>query len=75
MPLFRYACDRCHAESELLIRGEAQPVCPKCGSAEIVRQASRFNAVNGGGNGGKQAELAPCGMPSSCCRGGSCGLN
>jgi putative FmdB family regulatory protein len=40
MPIYEYACDRCHDEFELLVRGEETPVCPKCGGERLTRQLS-----------------------------------
>jgi putative FmdB family regulatory protein len=72
MPLFHYLCQKCEEQSEILVRGEAAPTCPKCGSPKLVKQASRFNAVNGEVK--RETRPAPCGMPA-CCGGGACGLN
>lgn len=74
MPLFQFLCPNCEAETEMLVRGQDEPSCPKCGSAKLVKQASRFNALNGGGAPKRDATPAPCGLPS-CCGGGACGLN
>ncbi len=74
MPLFQYLCGNCETEAELLVRGEERPACPKCGSDNLVKQASRFNAMNGGAKPKSQPTPAPCGMPQNCC-GGVCGLN
>lgn len=42
MPLFDYRCGACGAESELLVRGDAQVLCPSCGSAEMHKAVSRI---------------------------------
>lgn len=70
MPLFQYACKKCRAESEILVRGSETPSCPKCGSDDLMKQLSVFNAVDGG----KRKPVAPCGRPEGCPSGG-CGLN
>jgi putative FmdB family regulatory protein len=40
MPLYDFACGACGAESELLVRGGATPVCPACGSETLERLPS-----------------------------------
>ena len=44
MPLFKYSCEKCHEESEILIRAEESPVCPHCGSKKLSKQLSAFSA-------------------------------
>lgn len=73
MPLFAFACARCHHEEEMLVRASDRPACPQCGAADMVKQLSHFAAVSGG-----RAEAAPamgCGKPSCCQMQGGCGLN
>ena len=45
MPLFGYVCGKCHKRSEILIRSHEVPVCPHCGSARLVKQASAIAPV------------------------------
>lgn len=40
MPLYEYRCVDCQQESELLIRGEEKPVCPKCQSERLEKLLS-----------------------------------
>ena len=40
MPLFDFVCKPCGHSFELLVRGSSVPVCPECGSAELVKQVS-----------------------------------
>lgn len=40
MPLYDFRCQGCGAESELLVRGTATPVCPACGSEALDRLPS-----------------------------------
>ena len=40
MPLYEYQCRDCQAEMELLVQGSREPVCPECGSGELVKQLS-----------------------------------
>jgi len=42
LPLFEYRCQACKSEFELLIRGDAVPVCPSCGSTSLEKQLSLF---------------------------------
>lgn len=42
MPLFVFICEKCKAESEMLVNVETRPVCPECGSAQMERQLGRF---------------------------------
>lgn len=61
MPLFRYLCDDCGAENEILVRDKKSPVCPECESRRLVKQLSRVNAVNSGG----EASMG-CGAEACC---------
>lgn len=73
MPLFVFACQECHAENEILVRGETAPECPSCGSRKLTKQASAFAALSGGA---RQAEMpASCGAGNCCRMPGGCGLN
>lgn len=67
MPLFKYECEDCGVLSEILIRGSEKPVCPECGSKKLVKQASAFAAVAGGGK-----SDAPAACSSGACATGSC---
>jgi putative FmdB family regulatory protein len=40
MPLYEYACGKCHREFELLIRGHEKPECPHCGSKKLDKLLS-----------------------------------
>ncbi|MDD3581256.1 MAG: zinc ribbon domain-containing protein [Desulfobacca sp.] len=47
MPIYEYQCQKCKRISDFLIlnRDEAfAPVCPRCGSQQMVRVMSRFRA-------------------------------
>ena len=46
MPLFTYHCKGCGTNSEMLVRAGARPACPKCGSKDMEKQASRFAAMS-----------------------------
>ncbi len=46
MPIFTYQCKQCGEECELLVaRFDSEAECPKCGSAKLEKQPSRFAAV------------------------------
>lgn len=76
MPLYEYTCEDCHERSELLINGQTEPECPKCGGHKLHKEFSTFatsgDSQNRGAGAGHQ-HSAGCG----CCMGpqGSCGLN
>ena len=67
MPLFTFYCNHCEQQSEILIRGAESPVCPQCGSGDIVKQASTFAPKMG-------ASFSASGPSKceSCCSRGAC---
>lgn len=67
MPIFEYACVKCHHRFEKIVNGSAAPECPACGSRRLERQLSVF-AVGAKGN-GPAAKLADA--PVGAC--GACG--
>lgn len=46
MPLFRFACQNCGKENEILVRGAGKPSCPDCGSTRLEKQMSRVAPVS-----------------------------
>ena len=42
MPMYEYQCNACHADFERLVRGDAVPTCPECGSADLTKVVSRL---------------------------------
>jgi len=68
MPLYEYACQECGKESELLVNGSSQPVCPKCGSAKIDKLLSIVSTPARGGSPGKgpQPSGGSCGSHCGC---------
>lgn len=66
MPIYEYACDDCHTEFEVLVRGGETPACPKCGGAHLEKQLSVPAAHTSGARG----SLPICDTPSA----GNCGL-
>jgi len=50
MPLFRYICDKCRNDFEVLqLRSDEEVRCPKCGSLRNTRQASRIGGIRSTG--------------------------
>jgi putative FmdB family regulatory protein len=72
MPIYEYECDQCRHEFELLIRGQEQAACPKCGTVRVHKLLSvtatpvSQNAVT------SSLPMAPgdCGRPQ--CASGGC---
>lgn len=70
MPLYEYQCNDCHAEVELLIRGDERPECPQCHSDKMQRLLSVASAhmassslpmnMTGGGCGKPQCGQGHC---------------
>ena len=53
MPLFRYICNKCKNDFEVLQFRSDEPVdCPKCGSADIARQLNRIGGIRSAGPSG-----------------------
>lgn len=73
MPLFGFLCEDCNTEHELLVRGDAKPACPDCGSERLTKHLSAFAPMKGAS---KAETNFACGSPA-CCRldGRSCGMN
>ncbi|MCS7151584.1 MAG: zinc ribbon domain-containing protein [Endomicrobia bacterium] len=40
MPVYEYICKKCNTEFELLLFSGEEPVCPKCGSKELLKKIS-----------------------------------
>lgn len=74
MPLFTFICQDCGAETEILVRGESAPECPKCGSTRLEKQMSRFAALSATST---DPACGPCSVGATapcCCQGGQCPL-
>ena len=53
MPLFRYICNKCRNDFEVLqSRSDEQVLCPKCGSADNARQLNRIGGIRNSGPAG-----------------------
>lgn len=52
MPMYRYRCSQCEAETEVLAKMSDPPLktCPKCGAEALTRQMGRtaFKLEGGG---------------------------
>ncbi len=46
MPIHDYQCQRCKRRSELLVMPGDEPLCPACGSADLLRLFSASAAVS-----------------------------
>ena len=66
MPLFEYVCNICEAKSEILVRGDTPPVCPECGSSDLVKQASAITPLNGGASSPAPSGCGACSRADSC---------
>jgi putative FmdB family regulatory protein len=65
MPIYEFHCQKCGADSELLIRSsrwKGTP-CPKCGSTKLAKKLSVFASSVGG----QTAGPASCGGGHGCC--------
>lgn len=73
MPLFRYICNKCRNDFEVLqSRRDEQVNCPKCGSTDNTRQLNRIgNIRNSGPAGCSDRGACPSAGGHECC-GGCC---
>lgn len=67
MPIHEFLCPGCKAEFELLIRGDEETSCPKCGQTRLERQLSIISTPATAGN--TRSPVESCDMPK-CCGGG-----
>jgi putative FmdB family regulatory protein len=70
MPIYEYRCTSCQHRFEKLVRGEAQPSCPRCDSAALHRLVSGFAVAAGAQAVTRMSASAPGPAPSPC---GTCG--
>ncbi|HUN87918.1 MAG TPA: zinc ribbon domain-containing protein [Terriglobales bacterium] len=72
MPIFEYLCGECGHKFEAIVMGEQKAECPKCHTAKLEQQLSRFSAHAHSG----APAPSPCGR-SSCCMNdsGGCSMN
>ena len=73
MPLFRYICNDCKNDFELLQSRIDEPArCPKCGSANNTRQLNRIGGIRNSGPAGCSVRgECPSAGGHECC-GGCC---
>ena len=65
MPIYEYVCEKCGAQSEILVKSIGEEVtCPKCGGRELKKLLSTFSARGGEG------ENRHSGSCCSCCPSG-----
>lgn len=74
MPLFRYVCNDCKNDFEVLQSRFDEPVrCPKCGSENNARQPNRIGGIrNSGPAGCANRGECPSAGGHDCCAGGCC---
>ena len=77
MPIYEYTCQDCQRDSELLIRGAGDEVCPHCGSPKLHKQLSVPAPPAGGKSGSSDPfPMASSGLRAGCgrpqCGGGHC---
>jgi len=74
MPLFEYDCKQCGKQFEFLIRNSSdEPVC-ECGSHDLKRVISSFAVTEGAPQVSGGCSDGTCGLPSSPCASGMCGM-
>jgi putative FmdB family regulatory protein len=68
MPLYEYLCQDCDRQSELLISGGQQPVCPECGGTHLSKLLSVVAAPSREASAGRQQDrpTGPCGSHCGC---------
>lgn len=76
MPIYEYTCDECSEDFEVLVRGNEQPTCPRCGSAHLAKQFSVPAAHTAHGSSlpvcPTPSSFGGCGLPQ--CGGGQCAM-
>ena len=67
MPIFRYVCQECSAEFELLLpRFDSPAECPSCGSEKLDKALNRVGVLAG------KSSKSGCEFQSSCPSGNCC---
>jgi putative FmdB family regulatory protein len=75
MPLYEYQCRDCDHQFELLVRESTRLECPKCTSAQLIKQLSVFAVSAPSGGSMQSAGPAPCGACGDPRGAGSCRTN
>ena len=73
MPIYEYVCERCDHGFETLVRGSAEPACPRCDARELRRRLSPF-AVSSQGRVALREPAGGCGTCGDPRGPGSCSL-
>ena len=73
MPIFRYQCQECKSEFELLLPKYDSPAeCPFCGSEKLDKALNRVGVISkSSASGCAMSDICPSG--GGCCSGGCCG--
>ncbi len=72
MPIYEYECGQCANKFEELVRGDKNPRCPACGSANTKKLVSVCARHKGGAGDGDFSLQAPGGGGCGGCSGGNC---
>lgn len=75
MPIFEYICQDCGKKSEILLKSSSQKPACDCGSENLLKQFSAFAVSEGSAPSLGGCADGSCGIPSSPCSSGMCGLN
>lgn len=72
MPIFRYQCQECKAEFELLLaRYDSPAECPHCASTKLDKQLNRVGVLSSNKNSCAMSAQCPASAGGCCCA-GSC---
>lgn len=74
MPLYEYICKKCGKKSEFLVRSSSEKLACSCGSHELKRIISTFAVADGDKKESGGCTESSCGLPSSPCASGMCGI-
>jgi putative FmdB family regulatory protein len=75
MPIFEYACRACGKAFEVLVRGQEQPHCPACESADLDKTLSTFAVGAAAPRSTASAAPGPCGRCGDPRGPGACSVN
>ena len=72
MPIFEYLCAECGHKFEAIVLGDQKAECPKCHTAKLEQQLSRFSAHSQS----SAPTVSGCGQKTCCMNdGGGCSMN
>lgn len=72
MKLYDFHCSECGKDFEELVSQLSDARCPKCASAKVEKQLSRFSVGGSSSSSGSSEGWSPCSGGS--CGTGGCGL-